>query len=48
MDFKKVDEIIEKYFASNPIQKENLKVEIKDTVKINAIENNKYPYIEYM
>ena len=44
----KAKQIIEKYFASNPIQKENLKVEIKDTVKINAIDNNKYPFIEYM
>ena len=44
----KAKQIIEKYFASNINQKENLKVEIKDTVKINAIDNNKYPFIEYM
>ena len=48
MQKQRAKQIIEKYFATKTIQKENLKGEIKQTIKINAIESSKYPFIEYM
>ena len=48
MQKQRAKQIIEKYFATKTIQKENLKGEIKQTVKINSIESSKYPFIEYM
>ena len=43
----KAKQIVEKYFeAENPSN--NLKIEIKENIKINAIDNSKYSFIEYM
>jgi len=40
-------QIVEKYFEKQQ-ETHNLRVEIKENVKINAIDNSKYSFIEYM
>ncbi len=46
----KAKQIIDKFLekSQNQILPKNLKLEIKQNEKINAIENSKYPFIEYL
>ena len=43
----KAKQIVEKFFE-NQGEKHNLKAEVKENVKINAIDNSKYSFIEYL
>ena len=44
---QRAKQIVEKYFEKSP-EAHNLKVEVKENVRINAIDNSKYAFIEYM
>ncbi len=44
---QRAKQIVEKYFEKEQ-ETHNLKVEVKENVKINAIDNSKYSFIEYL
>ena len=44
---QRAKQIVEKYFEKEQ-ERHNLRVEVKENVKINAIDNSKYSFIEYM
>ena len=44
---QRAKQIVEKYFEKRQ-ETHNLKVEVKENVRINAIDNSKYSFIEYM
>ena len=44
---QRAKQIVEKYFEKGQ-ETHNLKVEVKENVRINAIDNSKYSFIEYM